>query len=254
MALLVSFHVVASPHHLATEVTFPGGFVGMSLQVPRKIVHRDSIEAMGTLPLSLWGSVCWFLRLRRLCQIRGSCLTRCLRGSCLTRGWRGSCQMGGWWWGGGTTSSLLVDHSWGNSHWKGGTWRHGSALTAEKICSSFIAKTAGARRVQLCSGSRWRRTLAGWRALHLQQTCLACNWCVLKPYHVLEAKGLGHTEELLKNKLTNIKSPAQDILPQTVAHIALLPVVAIHHANDELDHVWANTIQDDMLDLANTSE
>ena len=102
--------------------------------------------------------------------------------------------------------------------------------------------------------SRRRRTLASWRAWHLKQACPACNWCVLKPYHVLEAKGLGNTEELLKNKLTNIKSPAQNILPQTVAHNALSPVVAVHHANDELDNVRTNTIQDDMLDLAKASE
>ena len=71
---------------------------------------------------------------------------------------------------------------------------------------------------------------------------------------MLEAKGLSNTEELLKNKLTNIKSPVQNILPQTVAHNALLPVVAVHHANDELDNVRTNTIQDDMLDLAKASE
>ena len=96
--------------------------------------------------------------------------------------------------------------------------------------------------------------MASWRARHLQQACPAWNWCVLKPYHVLEAKGLGDTEELLENSLTNIKPPAQNIMPKIVTHTALLPVVAVHQANDEFDHVRANSIQDDMFDLAKCSE
>ena len=96
--------------------------------------------------------------------------------------------------------------------------------------------------------------LASWRAWHLEQACLASNWCVLKPDRVLEAKRLGDTEELLENTLANIESPAHDILPQVVTHKARLPVVAVHHANDELHHVRANTIHDDKLDLPKTSE
>ena len=72
--------------------------------------------------------------------------------------------------------------------------------------------------------------------------------------HVLEAKRLGDTEELLENTLANIESPAHNILPQVVTHKARLPVVAVHHANDELHHVRANTIHDDKLDLPKTSE
>ena len=242
---------LASLHHLATEATLLKGLVGMSQQVPCVIVHREQFEAVGTLPLGPSRSsvqiICRFIWLCSLCRTRGCFLTRSCRGSSTTRGWRGSFLTRSW-------SGSFPTRSWRGSCRRGDCWGGGGRTTSSIGSSFFIVKTAEATWGELWSRTRRRKMLARWRAWHLQQTCLAWSWCVLKPYHVFEAKRLGDTEELLEHALTNIKSPVQNTLQKIVTHTALLPIVAVHQANDKLDHVWADAIQDNMLDFAEFSE